>query len=232
MSLGMILLIILILMTSAWTWGFARWDATASGLAAMALAPVLLLVSTIAAVRHAAPEPGGKRFIGAAVWHGFLYFAVPLIGMAIAIPSFVRNPVLSNQESALNSLRTINSAMTSYQLSYQHGFAPSLKVLASPAPSAAGGAASSTAPSCQAAGLIDDPLASGRKSGYIFEFAPGPPSENPPAGCPPGVTAYTVTANPQSSKQGQQHYFTDQTGVIRWTRENRSATAHDPSLGD
>ena len=67
------------------------------------------------------------------------------------------------------------------------------------------------------AGLIDSVLASGTKSGYVFSISTG-------GGTP--ATIYTVNGDPQNSQTGQRHFFSDQSGVIRY---NASATA---SAGD
>ena len=215
-----------------WTHQPTGWDGMATGLAGFALAPVLLLVSTIMALRRTAPEPGGKLYIGAAVGHAFLYAVAPWIGMSLAIFPMLRSRIAVNQAAAVASLRAINTAMATYQSNYHHGYAPSLKVLGPLSPGATGGQKSSAAPSCQAADLIDNVLAAGRKMGYLFEITPGAPAENPVPGCRLGVATYAVTARPESPGQGIMKFYSDQTGVIRSTGEDRPATAHDPPLGD
>jgi hypothetical protein len=68
--------------------------------------------------------------------------------------------------------------------------------------------------------LIDQVLATGTKSGYTFA-APG-------AGAIPRV-AYTATANPVNPGQsGQRHFFTDQSGVIRYNAAAAATAADSP----
>jgi len=211
--------------------GFASWDWTgAVWVAGCTVVPIALLASAIVALRTVGAEPKGERFLGAALLHGFAYLGIPLLGAAIVIPSLVRSPIAANQASAVGSLRTINTAMITYQSTYENGFAPSLEALGPPSPSASSGSTTPATPSCRAADFIDAPLTSGRKSGYVFQLTPGPPAEKTPPGCPVGVQSYTLTARPASSKVGRQSYFTDQTGVIRFTEEDRLATVKDPPL--
>ncbi len=68
------------------------------------------------------------------------------------------------------------------------------------------------------AGLIDDRLGSGRSDGYIFSLA----FNNSTFHVMARPLAYRVT--------GARSFYADETGVIRYTRENRTATADDRSL--
>ena len=91
--------------------------------------------------------------------------AIILIIAAIAIPNLLRARIASNESSAVASLRTINTAMISYNSSYPSvGFAAALTNL--------GPGGVSTAcpnpPTSTNACWIDGQLASGRKSGYTF----------------------------------------------------------------
>ncbi len=62
------------------------------------------------------------------------------------------------------------------------------------------------------AGLIGSDLASGKKSGYVFVYIPGP------AGAGGHITSYTITARPTC--KGIRNYLTDESGVIRWTDQD------------
>jgi hypothetical protein len=76
-----------------------------------------------------------------------------------------------------------------------------------------------------AAGLIDDVLVGGRKSGYRFDYKPGPVEHG-------RIQTYTVTARPiKYGCPGEGSYYSDQTGEIRETTEDRPATAKDPLVG-
>jgi hypothetical protein len=136
--------------------------------------------------------------------------------LAITVPSLVRSKIAANQAAAVGSLRTINIAESTYTREYKAGYSPTLAALGKPV----GG----SPPSASAAGLIDRVLAAGTKSGYTFTYTPGPKDG---AG---HIKSYTVTARPMNDRTGRNSYFTDQTGVIRQTSEDRPATAKDPPL--
>jgi prepilin-type N-terminal cleavage/methylation domain-containing protein len=88
--------------------------------------------------------------------------AIILIIAAIAVPSFLRSRLMANESSAVASIRTVNTAMISYNSSYPTvGFAANLGAL--------GGTCTGTVvPSSATACLIDSQLATGTKSGYTF----------------------------------------------------------------
>jgi prepilin-type N-terminal cleavage/methylation domain-containing protein len=131
--------------------------------------------------------------------------AIILIIAAIAIPNLLRSRMAANEASAVGSLRTINTACVTYSSTYGTGFPAALANL--------GTAGAATAAS---ADLIDNVLAGGSKSGYNFRYTPG-------AAAAGVIPTYTVNADPITAGQtGQRHFFTDQSGVIRF---NASAVA-------
>jgi type IV pilus assembly protein PilA len=86
--------------------------------------------------------------------------AIILIIAAIAIPNLLQARVAANEASAVGSLRTINTAMITYNSSYPTvGFAPTLATLAG---------TNCAPPDETQACLIDTLLAGGTKSGYNF----------------------------------------------------------------
>ena len=88
--------------------------------------------------------------------------AIILIIAAIAIPNLLRARIASNESSAVASIRTINTAMISYNSSYPTvGFASTLTQLS-------GTCTGSVVPTSTTACLIDSTLAGGTKSGYTF----------------------------------------------------------------
>ncbi len=94
--------------------------------------------------------------------------AIILIIAAIAIPNLLRARIAANESSAVASVRTINTAMVSYNSSYPTvGFAANLVTLGP------GGVSSAcpVPPTSTTACLIDGQLASGTKSGYTFGAA-------------------------------------------------------------
>jgi prepilin-type N-terminal cleavage/methylation domain-containing protein len=88
--------------------------------------------------------------------------AIILIIAAIAIPNLLRARIAANESSAVASIRTVNTAMISYNSAYPTvGFAANLAAL--------GGTCTGTVtPASNTACLIDSQLASGTKSGYTF----------------------------------------------------------------
>jgi prepilin-type N-terminal cleavage/methylation domain-containing protein len=86
--------------------------------------------------------------------------AIILIIAAIAIPNLLRARMAANESSAVASIRTINTAMITYNSTYPTvGFAANLATL--------GGVAPCTPLSTNAC-LIDSVLSAGTKSGYTF----------------------------------------------------------------
>lgn len=123
------------------------------------------------------------------------------------------------QSSAVGALRTINTAEITYASTYNHGFSPSLAAL--------GPAAEGVPPSESASGLIDEVLATGRRSRYTFIYTPGQPDEKG------FISTYAVCARTMPSKRlPRDNFFTDQSGIIRSSNEDRCATAKDPPLPD
>jgi type IV pilus assembly protein PilA len=86
--------------------------------------------------------------------------AIILIIAAIAIPNLLRAKMAANESSAVASLRTINTAMTSYFSAFPTtGYAANLAALG---PGAAVPCVATIASAC----LIDSSLASGTKNGF------------------------------------------------------------------
>jgi prepilin-type N-terminal cleavage/methylation domain-containing protein len=140
--------------------------------------------------------------------------AIILIIAAIAIPNFIRSKQRANESAAAQDIRSITTAEVIYSTTYGIGFSDNLVKLAGTAVIA----------DSNSAGLIDDALASGLRTGYTFSYTA---VTTDPQG---HVTSYSINADPQSAgATGQRHFYTDQTGVIRW---NNSAAAgpSDPAI--
>ncbi len=133
--------------------------------------------------------------------------AIILIIAAIAIPNLLRAKIAANQSSAAASLRTLSSSAAMFDSTYGVGYPPSLTVL---------GPASSGTATCTDAGLIDDVLAGGSKSGYSFTWKPGTSAAPSSASCsaPGYLDGFAVTASPLSSNQGTVVYCVDTSNVI------------------
>ncbi len=125
--------------------------------------------------------------------------AVILIIAAIAIPNYIQSRMRANEASAVESLRNIATAEIVYSSTYGLDFSNTLLQLSG----------TGVTPDQNNAGLIDEILASGHKSGYVIAYTPLTTDAQ-------GNTAtYSVTADPESSSTGQRHFYADQTCVIR-----------------
>ncbi len=66
------------------------------------------------------------------------------------------------------------------------------------------------------------PAQNAQSEGYQLQYTPGPASSD---GL---VHNYVLLARP--GNYGYSNFYTDETGVLRATRENRPATAQDPPI--
>jgi type IV pilus assembly protein PilA len=144
--------------------------------------------------------------------------AIILIIAAIAIPNLLRSRIAANEASAVGSIRTINTSEVTFSSTYPNIGYATLGNLGG-----AGGSATG-------AGLIDSVLASGVKSGYVLAT---PSGDFLPSGCGAGGTSspcstYSITADPQNSQTGQRHFFSDQSGVIRYDTAVAATVASAP----
>ncbi|MGH9793630.1 MAG: type IV pilin protein [Candidatus Acidiferrales bacterium] len=132
--------------------------------------------------------------------------AIILIVASIAIPNFVRARIQANEAAAVQNLRTISTAQVAYLTAYANGFAPGLPELTGNSPV-----------TCDQAGLIDNALASGQKTGYRYVLHPGTPVLVAGVGCAaPGVNDYQISAEPIAvGSSGQRSFCMTQNGIIR-----------------
>jgi type IV pilus assembly protein PilA len=145
--------------------------------------------------------------------------AIILIIAAIAIPNFLRSRIAANQASAIESMRVISTGEVTYSTTYGTGFSTSLAYLGPPP--------TGQATSATAAGVVDDTLAAGYKSGYNFTYTASlySPSTN-------SWNGYTLQANPSTFGQtGGVYYYTDQSFVIT-ANSTQPASSTDTSVGD
>ncbi len=145
--------------------------------------------------------------------------AIILIISAIAIPNLLRARMAANESSAVSSVRTINTAQTTYQLTYPAtGYSC---VLSNLGPVAFGTPADPTH-----ADLIDVQIASGQKSGYQLQLtcgagAPGGPGGG--GGLP--HLAYQLSATPLTvGSTGQRAFCSNATAVISYSTDGLAAT--------
>ncbi len=137
--------------------------------------------------------------------------AVILVIVSIAVPNFIRSKMRANETGAVANLRTISTAEVVYSTTYGVGFAPSLTAL--------GGNA--VIPDATQAGLIDQVLGSGAKSGYQYTYAVTGSDSNG------HVVSYTINADPLTPGiSGDRHFYTDETDLVRFNTTT-SATVTD-----
>lgn len=151
---------------------------------------------------------GGAR--GFSLVELLIVVAVILIIASIAIPNFMRSRMRANESAAVASLRNITTAEVVYSTTYGIGFSSSLLKLGPPP----GG---SVFVDANSAGLIDDILAAGTKSGYTFTYAAIDIDGDGK------MDTYKVNADPLSpGSTGDNHFFVNESGVIK---RNSSAIA-------
>jgi uncharacterized membrane protein YhaH (DUF805 family) len=178
------------------------------------LLQAVLVMSAITTYYSMPREKGDVRIL---VGRGvrFIPYLVVLGVIAVALPNSVSNKGDRRAASAVGALRAINMAEITYFQTYSKGYSTSLAELAAAASAHAAGDG------------IDAALASGAKDDYTFRYTPGPPEASGQ------ITTYTVTATPsEPACTLWKRFFTDQTGKIRMTTENRPATVNDSALGE
>ena len=114
--------------------------------------------------------------------------------------------IVSNDVSAVGSLRTLNTALVRYATAHpEKGYPASYEELTR-----------------GQADWIDEVLARGDKSGFRFEYIAGPPDAQG------RIATYALHARPiQHGSSGFRNFFADQSGTIWQTQEDRRATATD-----
>jgi len=121
-------------------------------------------------------------------------------------------PTDAHSSSAAPMLRTLNTAIVTYATTYpDQGYPASLSALSGQA---------NQEPTPDHAMLVDPTFAEEPviKNGYQFRYTRT------------GQEHYQITATPVQYSDGSESFFTDETAVIRFTRESRPATAGDPPL--
>ena len=147
-----------------------------------------------------------RRQDGFTLMELLIVMSVILILMLVAIPNLLNMRSQANQTSALASLHAIYQAQIQYQTNYPaNGFACSLAAL--------GGNASSGPPSATAAQMLQSDVASGVKSGYVFNITN---CTKVTVNNTDMYTSYEATAVPQSvGKTGHNGYCMDIEGQIK-----------------
>jgi type IV pilus assembly protein PilA len=157
-----------------------------------------------------------KRQTGFSLIELLIVVAIILIIAAIAIPSFLSSRMAANEASAAESMRTIQSSLTAYAITYTAiGYAAQLSDLGD-------GGTSPCVPSTVQACMIDSTLASGIKGGYVMTYVQDA-SSTPSVG-------YTLNSDPiNRGSTGRRSFFTNTPGVIRYNTA-AVATVADPVI--
>lgn len=132
-----------------------------------------------------------------------LLIVVAVIGIiaAIAVPNLVQSKKAANEASAISSVRNLTTAEITYASTIGAGQFGSLANMMS-------------------AQFIDNVLGNGTKDGYTFTVA-----EN-------GSTSFTITGVPTTpGTTGERGFYSDETGVIRYTTDGTAPTSGSPALG-
>ncbi len=135
-----------------------------------------------------------------------IVIAIILILMLMAIPTIGSLKKKANETSAINSMQVINKAEIQYESSFPtNGYACTLQAL--------GGDPAAGAPSATSAQILQQDLASGYKSGYIFTIGN---CTKVTINGQDRYTGYTVTAVPETvGKTGDRGFCSDQFGTIK-----------------
>ncbi len=138
-----------------------------------------------------------------------IVIAIILVIAAIAIPNMMRAKISANEASAVASIRTISTAETTYASTYPTvGYTCTLGELGPPP--------SGSPMSSNAAGILDNVLASGQKAGYNFNLqnCTGSPK-----------ATYTSTAAPVTiGGTGTRAFCSSTPGVIMQAADGTVAT--------
>jgi hypothetical protein len=154
---------------------------------------------------------------------GYLSLGVWLIiGLwALVKPDLPSSRRAADRELTVLRLRTINTAARTYAAIYEHGYPPSLAAMGPPRTGNPNASATDIvkAENDQAAGLVDEVLATGMIGGYRFTYVAGKPKQGQ-------ISSYTVHADPLAPGE-RVHYFSDESGAIR-SEDGKEAGAESP----
>ena len=159
------------------------------------------------------PPPEGEQFakkpslVKSLVRWGILLAALWTF-LWFILPERSGNPEEEAEKRAVAALREVRSALGAYAEAQGGSYPASLEALAE---------------------RVRGPAQRAQSEGYTLEYAPGSPA-TASAGDADGVRSYALAARP--TKYGYRSFYIDETGVLRATRQNRAATAHDPPVAN
>ena len=154
-----------------------------------------------------APAQSKRRSNGFTLMELLIVIAIILILMLMAIPTIGTMKIRGNETSAINSVQMIIKAEIQYESTYPaNGYACTLPAL--------GGEPSAGLPNPTGAQLIQSDLASGYKSGYIFNVTC---TDKVTIGGTDRSNGYKITAVPQTvGKSGVRGFCSDQYGSLKY----------------
>ena len=134
-----------------------------------------------------------------------IVIAIIAILGGIAVVEVNQQLMMAHETAAIQEIKTIHTAEAQYYAQFGK-YADTLGAL---------GPHGTRAMGPEAAGLIPQNLADGKKSGYLFEVGPT-------------ADGYAVTASPLTfGKSGRRSFFSDQTMVVRtsWTADSANVNS-------
>jgi type IV pilus assembly protein PilA len=157
-----------------------------------------------------------NRQVGFTLIELLVVVAIILIIVAIAVPNFLRAKISANESSAVSSEHAVNTAEIGYSTMFVDvGYSASLADLG---PGGTGTCPGTSTSSC----FIDQVLATGTKSGYVFTYVQD-------ASVTPSIH-YTINADPQIMNiTGQRGFYSDDSNVIRYNSTG-PANVNSPPL--
>jgi type IV pilus assembly protein PilA len=148
--------------------------------------------------------------------------AIILIIAAIAIPNLLRARIAANESSAVQSIRTINTAEVTYQSQFPTaGFSANVSTLGPPSSSGCAAVTPSSTTACLLDWVLSQATVVGSpKSGYYFT--------EPTAVAVGGINVdYTVNGLPASQGQtGVRNFCSNSDGVIRYNTNDTAAASN------
>lgn len=174
-------------------------------LAQLALGVGAVQVSRLSNTR----ERGGIQETLATVLLGVFLIVLVLASSAV-VPGTLRSRQAAMEASAARSLKTLGACAAAYREGHpQQGFPASLAMLGP-----------------EGQNCINEELATGVGWHYEISYTPGTPDAGG------HINDYVTSARPlKDVRSGQMSYYSDESGVIHLTGEDRAATAEDPPIG-